>query len=302
MKVKLPNFLIVGMAKCGTSSLSQYLSQHPDIFIPAKKEPRFITSQIMRFPMNGPKDHEVEKWYVKRYEDYVDLFKEANQIAIGEASADTLFFYKDTIPVIKQYFGDPKIIIILRNPVKRAFSAYQHLLRDGREFLSFEEGLCVEDERIRDNWELIYYYKNAGMYAEPVKAFLNSFSNVLVLLNEDLQKQPTQTLQRTFKFLKIAGESHIDTSFKYNQSGIPKFPVLHRFLFEENSIRKSLRPALRALVPSRSLRTRINTVLIAKNLEKIHMMKSTESMLKSYFREDILELENIANLNLQRWL
>lgn len=302
MKDQLPNFLIVGMAKCGTSSLSQYLSQHPDIFIPGKKEPRFITSQTMRFPMNGPKDDEVENWYVKDYSDYVDLFKNAAQPAIGEASADTLYFYKDTIPVIKRYFGDPKIIIILRNPVKRAFSAYQHLRRDEREFLSFEEGLEEEENRIRDNWELIYYYKNAGLYAEPVKAFLNSFSNVLVLLNDDLQKYPIDTLRRTFEFLQVNKNSPIDTNFRYNQSGIPRFPALHRFLFEENSLRRSLRPVLRTLAPSHRLRTRINTALIAKNLEKIHMEKSTESMLKSFFRDDILELEKIAGFNLRRWL
>jgi len=302
MKDKLPNFLIVGMAKCGTTSLCQYLSQHPDIFIPQKKEPRFITSQIMRFPMNGPRDHEVESWYVKNYEDYVELFREAHQPVIGEASADTLYYYKDTIPVIKRYFGDPKIIIILRNPVKRAFSAYQHLRRDDRESLSFEEGLEEEDKRIRENWELIYYYKHAGLYAKPVKAFLDSFSNVLVLLNEDLQKYPIDTLRRTFRFLNVNVDQPIDASFRYNQSGIPRFPALHRFLFEENPLKRRLRPVLRTLAPSHSLRTKINTALIAKNLEKIQMARPTENMLKDYFRDDIIELEKIAGLSLKRWL
>ena len=149
MSKKLPNFLLVGAAKCGTSSLHKYLDQHPEIFMSKHKEPRFISSQATPFPLNGPGDHKVEAWYVKNYDDYEKLFEGAGEYpAVGESSADTLYFYKGTIPVIKKYLGDPKIVIMLRNPVKRAFSAYQHLVRDLREDLSFEEGLEREPERI----------------------------------------------------------------------------------------------------------------------------------------------------------
>ncbi|HET9485956.1 MAG TPA: sulfotransferase, partial [Chryseosolibacter sp.] len=165
MSKKLPNFLIVGAAKCGTSSLHKYLEQHPETFMSKVKEPRFISSQVMSGPLRGPGDHKVEAWYVKKYEDYVRLFEGAeNYPAVGESSADTLYFYQGTIPVIKQYLGDPKIIIMLRNPVKRAFSSYQHLVRDLREELSFEEGLKEEPNRIKNNWELIYHYTAASMY------------------------------------------------------------------------------------------------------------------------------------------
>lgn len=119
MSKKLPNLLLVGAAKCGTSSLHKYLDQHTGIFMSKVKEPRFISSQVTPFPLNGPGDHKVEAWYVKNYEDYLKLFEEAgDKQAVGESSADTLYFYKGTIPVIKQYLGDPKIIIMLRNPVK----------------------------------------------------------------------------------------------------------------------------------------------------------------------------------------
>ena len=77
-----------------------------------------------------------------------------------QASADTLYYYKSTVPFIKDFLGEPKILIILRNPVKRAFSAYKHLVRDGREHLTFEEGLIEEPDRISKNYELIYFYDN----------------------------------------------------------------------------------------------------------------------------------------------
>src|SRR5688572_23745369 len=99
MSKKLPNSLIVGAAKCGTSSLHKYLEQHPEIFMSEVKEPRFITSQVNPFPVNGPGDHKVEAWYVKKFADYQKLFEGAeNYKAVGESSADTLYFYKDSIP------------------------------------------------------------------------------------------------------------------------------------------------------------------------------------------------------------
>ncbi len=63
----LPNFLIAGMAKCGTSSLAQYLQQHPEVFISKQKEPRYFSSQCMPFPINGPKGDKLEDWYVKKF-------------------------------------------------------------------------------------------------------------------------------------------------------------------------------------------------------------------------------------------
>lgn len=299
---KLPNFLIVGMAKCGTSSLSQYLSQHPEIFMSTPKEPRFISSQVMQFPMNGPKDNEVEAWYVKDYQHYVDLFKDANRKAIGEASADTLYYYKGTIPIIKELLGDPKIIIILRDPVKRAFSAYQHLCRDNREPLSFEEALLAEDKRINENWELIYYYKNAGLYAKRVKAFMENFSEVLVLLNEDLQTDPESVLKRIFRFLEVDENVMIDYGFQYNQSGIPKRRFVHNFLFKENFVKKAIRPFVHLAVPSREKRTRINSQLLAGNLRKMKIDANIAAILKDIYKNDVSDLQQITGMDLTKWL
>lgn len=93
MSKKLPNFLLVGAAKCGTSSLHKYLDQHLQIFMSKVKEPRFISSQVIPFPLNGPGDHKVESWYVKKYRDYLKLFESAEGYpAVGESSADTLLF------------------------------------------------------------------------------------------------------------------------------------------------------------------------------------------------------------------
>ncbi|MBK6266525.1 sulfotransferase [Marivirga sp. S37H4] len=298
----LPNLLVAGVAKSGTSSLHQYLSQHSEIFMSKRKEPRFITSQVMDFPMGGPKDRKVESWYIKDFESYKNLFSEAKDESIrGESSADTFYFYEKTIPVIKQYLGDPKIIIILRNPVSRAFSAYQHLRRDEREHLSFEEALEVEYQRIRDNYELIYHYKAVSMYADALTAFLDNFSHVKVVINEELSDNPHENLKEIFNFLGVESEVEVNTATRYNLSGIPRFRYLHEMLFEGKKFMDYTRPVARFFFSAKT-RKKISRTLMEKNLQRTHINEHTKIELIEYFREDIQRTEKILNRNLSHWL
>ena len=301
MSKKLPNLLIAGAAKCGTSSLHKYLDQHPQIFMSEAKEPRFISSQVSSFPLNGPGDDKVEAWYVKDYESYTKLFEGSEGYPIvGESSADTLYFYERTIPVIKQYLGDPKIIIMLRNPVKRAFSAYQHLVRDLREELSFEDGLREEPNRIRDNWELIYHYRAASLYYDSVKAFLDNFSSVKIVLSEDQEKRPQQVLRDIFRFLGVDPSCDINTDFRYNVSGKPKSQWLHQFLFEENMARKLAQPIVHTFF-SAETRQRIAQKIQQKNLTRLAINPDTKRSLHQYFEQDIRKMEKLLNRDLSIW-
>ncbi len=299
----LPNFLIAGSAKCGTSSLHSYIAQHPDIFMSRKKEPRFISSQGMSFPLNGPLDYRVEKWIVKNFDDYINLFKDAGDYKmVGESSADTLYFYKHTIPVIKKYLGNPKIVIVLRNPVKRSFSAYQHLVRDAREPLSFEDALQKESERIKNNWELIYHYRAVSHYYEPIKAFLENFTDVKVVLNEDLAKQPHRVLSEVFEFLGVDNAFKVaDSTTKHNLSGKPRSQWLHEFLFEGHPLRNFLRPVVRFFTSSKQ-RKNLSLKIQQKNLAQLEINPEMASVLKNEFRDEILKLEKLLNRDLSSWL
>ncbi|MGM0581499.1 MAG: sulfotransferase family protein [Bacteroidota bacterium] len=300
MTVK-PNFLIVGMAKCGTSSLAQYLQQHPDVFITKHKEPRFFSSQGMQFPMGGPKDKQVESWYVKDWDKYLEMFESANEKAIGEASADTLYFHSNTIPLIKEKLDNPKIIIILRNPVKRAFSAYQHLIRDERETGSFDDALEKEPERIKDNYELIYHYKKVSQYYEPVKAFLDNFENVKVILNEDLQNDTANCLKEVFEFLEVDPNQEIEYDLRFNVSGKPKNRMLHESLQSENAIRKMVRPLARLLFPTEEKRKRMVTWLSGKNMNRLQLSNATGKELYTFFQEDTEKLKVLLDKDLSQW-
>ncbi len=298
----LPNFLIAGMAKCGTSSLAQYMQQHPDIFISRQKEPRFFSSQCMNFPINGPKGDKLENWYVKDFDAYKALFEGATEKAIGEASADTLYFHKGTIPVIKEKLGDPKIILILRNPAKRAFSAYQHLVRDQREQGSFKEALSREQLYIDNNYELIHHYKAVSHYYEHVKAFVEAFSQVKIIINEDLQKQPKVVLKSVSEFLGVSTDFEYETDLRFNESGIPKNRVLHNNLQQHNSpVRKFLRPLARAIFPTEEKRRRMVTWLSGRNLSKMEFDKNEYEKLLKEFEPEVIRLEKLLNRDLSLW-
>ncbi len=296
---KLPNFLIVGAAKSGTTALYRYLEEHPGIYMSPVKEPRFITSNFLNFPFQGVGDEKVEAKIIKDWDSYYRLFSNAKEEnCIGEASTDTLYYYKNSIPFIKKYFGDVKIIIVLRNPVERAFSAFTHMLRDGREHLSFEQALQQEEIRKRENWEFIWYYKDAGFYYNQVKAFLDNFSNVKVCLFDDLKKNPVKFVQDIYRFLKV-DHSFVPTTIgmRFNMSGIPKSIILQRFFTHPNFFKDTVR----VLIPKK-LRLKIRTTLLKKNLKKPEIKPETKEYLKRLYKDDILKLQELLNVNLASWL
>ena len=299
---KLPNFLIVGAAKCGTTSMSEYLKQHPQIFISEVKEPRFFSSQAHSFPLNGPGDAKRESRYIKKYADYQQLFQSANgQLAIGEASADTLYYYQKTIPAIKQYVDEqPKIIIMLRDPVKRAFSAYQHLIRDQRETASVEEGLRKEEERTQNNYELIWYYRGVSRYYEAVKAFIDNFAQVHIIINEDIRRDEKGVFQNVFTFLEVNTDFTVDTSIRYNASGVPHSNWLHNFLFEENWLKRSVRPITYRLT-SQKFRQQTSNKMLTRNLQRMEISPEIADILKGEFLDEKAKLEELLGRTLP-WL
>ena len=103
-KVRLPNFLMVGAAKAGTTSVYYYLKQHPEIFMCDPKEPKFILSTFAK-PFKGIGDEKRQDYVVRSLKEYKELFKNAkNKKIIGEASADNLYYSKKSIPAIKKIF------------------------------------------------------------------------------------------------------------------------------------------------------------------------------------------------------
>jgi len=220
---RLPEFFIVGAAKSGTTSLWQYLRQHPAIFMPADitwKEPSFYC----------------DSYGVSDLAFYLSLFKEAkpDQI-IGEASTPYLSS-PESPGRIHGAAPESKIIIMLRNPVDRAYSLYKWMHHEKYEKAdSFEEALEIEvksrkdDEAfLKDNghfyWDFLYFH--SGLYFEQVRRYYDLFSasQIKVIIFEDFARRGLEITKEVYAFLGV--DSDFTPEIKIHNEGAPGYPAL----------------------------------------------------------------------------
>jgi hypothetical protein len=292
------NFIIAGVARCGTTSLFHYLNQHPEIGMSKVKEPKYFSSLDLELPQNGIGDETVFSKIVSNEDSYDNLFSGLeNCKSVGEGSSDYFYYHKTVIPQLKDKLGDVKIIVCLRNPVERAFSAYSNLLRDSREELSFSEGLKLEKERIDNNWDWMWHYKKGGLYAEALEHYQKEFTNVKVVFFSDLESNSQGVLREIFEFLGVNKDVLIDFSTRYSHSGKPKSKIVSLLTSRKNPLIFRAREITLKLIPRKYLE-KIATKLFKK--DPINSKVALE--LKPFFKEDILKLETLVNRDLKSWL
>jgi hypothetical protein len=296
----MPNFFVVGAARSSTTSLNRYLSQHPEIFIPPRKEMHFFAAD--HFPCTGPGDEGMNRLVIHDEEQYSQLFtRVAGEKAVGETSPFYLCL-PGTAERIAQAVPDAKIIVILREPVARTYSAYMHLVREGRETFSLEEGLSREEERKQQGFEPMWWYKELSLYYSQVKRYLEVFGReqVKVLLYEEFYADPEQALREVFAFLGVREDVVIDTSLRYNAAGVAKSRRLYTFL--TNFIRNPspLQKRIKSLLPSR-LRMVWGTKAVGMLVRPVPMDLSLQTRLKPYFMEDVAKLEELLHRDLLCW-
>jgi hypothetical protein len=126
------------------------------------------------------------------------------------------------------------------------------------------------------------------------------FTNVKVVLNEDLEKRPQELLRKIFRFLGVDTNCDVNTEIRYNVSGKPKSQWLHHFLFEENMARKLAQPIMRTFFPPET-RIRIVQRMQEKNLTRMKINPDTKSRLHQLFEGDIQKLEALLGRDLSPW-
>lgn len=293
----LPDFIIAGATRSGTTSLYYYLKQHPEIGFPSLKEPRYFSSIDLNLPQKGPGDNTVDQKLILDFETYENLFSSLSGVKrIGEASSEYLSHYDQAAAEIKKMLGDVQILLILRNPVERAYSAYNNLKRDGREFETFENAIMKEEERIADNWDIMWAYKYVGLYYEQVKKYLETFSKVKILIFEDFAKNPQKELKEIFQFLNVSPDAGIDTETIYSKSGEPKNKIIAKLADRKNPLIYFIRTTAFKLIPRKYFEK------VAGNLFlKSEMLEKTKKYLHNYYEKDILNLEKLIKRDLSIW-
>ena len=293
----LPNFFIAGVSRSGTTSLYYYMSQHPLIDFPDLKEPRYFSHGSVKLPQMGPGDQTVDKKLVKTWEEYCVLYEKLNNRWVGDASSEYLYNYQSVIPETLKRLGDIPIILMLRNPVDRAYSAYNNLIRDGRETLPFEQALEKEDEREKANFDEMWHYKSVSMYSNAVEAFKANFSKVKILIFEEFVENPEKYIAEVFEFMGAPPLEHVNTATTYSKSGKPKSKFI-TLLFGRNS------------AFGNTIRNTIFTLVGRTTVEKLgkHLMSDNEGIpeklritLNQYFANDIKKLEIVLGRDLDLW-
>ena len=290
-----PNFFIVGAAKSGTTSLWMYLKQHPDIFMPETlnlKEPGYFC----------------HLYGIKSYDKYLSIFEKAKGIkAVGEASHAYLSS-PESATWIKKFNPSAKIIIILRNPVERAYSLYNWMISEGYEWIfPFEKALEIEEKRLKNEefkhnnpeywYNYLYFY--SGLYSKQIKRYLNIFpeKQVRIFLFEDLINNPILLTQQIYDFLDVNSDFLPETSKKYNTRKTPQFVSLQFFC------KQKLPVYLRKIRLSKykKIQSKILNLNCSMGKNK-NLDQETRKKLQLWYKDDLRATAKLINRDLENWI
>jgi hypothetical protein len=316
----MPNFFIIGAHKAGTTSLYHYLNQHPQIYMSPIKEPFFFNHDItpdgklVKRRLEGPGRRFALPF--ANIEEYRTLFSGVKgEKAIGEASP--FYIYAPGTPErIKRHVPEARAIALLRNPADRAYSAFLHAVRGGREPVNdFAQVLRKEADGIRDNWSYVRRYRAGGLYYARLKRYYEVFGRerVGVWLYEDLRDDPASVTQEAFRFLEVDDAFVPDTSLKYNPAGVPRSEAIQSMIRMIHAKRPRRRDLLRAaqalrlppsvvaniLSPESKVRQAVRKMILT---EPPPMVPEIRSGLIEGYREDILKLQHLIGRDLSKWL
>jgi len=296
-----PHFLIVGVPKAGTTSLYNYLKAHPDIYMPATTELRYFNADEMLNNLNGHGDEIAKDKICNNRDSYESFFKGvSNEKVIGECTTSYLYS-RATLASIKQKLGSHvKLIVMLREPVSRAFSNYIYYVRRDREQVSFEEAIQLESERAEAGWNNGWFHLGHSLYADKIKNLIDSGLTYKVVFFEDLKGNPLKIVTELYEFLGVdSGFKPENLDITYNKGGVYKNKALINWMLKPSGFRR----VIKAILPTKLIDgLRISRDKFISNQTKpIKINPKTASELKEYFRSDVEELAKLISFDKSKW-
>ena len=299
--MNVPNFIIAGAPKCGSTTLFRYLNPHHDVFFPRIKEPGFMIKEYYQgLSKDSPNYKRQLEYLVLNEESYRQLYDGVESQILGDSSITYLFRYENAIENILKYSGrDTKILFILREPVSRLKSQYQYIVELGFENQELRKALEIEEYRLSKNWSSIFAYKQQGLYAPGIKAFMEAFEDVHVMFFEELIADPAAQMEKVNQFLGIS-HTELSEDLTFNKSGIPRNRAVHHLLMTKNPLRTVLAKAMRSFVSEDRLlllRDKVRGMNQRRN-SGIEIPDDLNLSLKAFYKEDQKALEHLLGRTL----
>ena len=281
-----PNFFVVGAAKAGTTSVHAYLSQHPEVFFPAIKEPHYFAQ------IKPTREHRYSVEAITDRAAYLRLFRHAERYrVVGDASPSYLW-HPQAASRIKRAVPDARILIILRDPIERAFSHYLMDYREGMQHEPFYDALRRDIARTAKGWGVSYLYYELGLYAAQVRRYMDVFGSdrVLLMLFDELRRDARQGLRKVAALLGIDSTAidRIDVRQAHNAYAAVRSDRMRRLAGSAFA-----RVLGQNLIPRR-LGRYIFEEFFLRIGHKPPIDPRAHSLLRSLYEDDVAELERVV--------
>jgi hypothetical protein len=287
--VTLPTFIVIGVAKGGTTSLYRYLDQHPQIFMYADKATNFFGYEDAR----DWKWHDegepplLRHFHVRTFAEYRAAFADVtDELAIGEVSPQ--YFRSPTAARrIHEHIPDVKLVASLRNPAERAFSGFLMRTRRGVKVRDAYEELTPEASHVRE-----------GFYYDRMKRYFDMFPSeqIRTYLFDDFKKDTRAVVQDLYGFVGVDTDFTPDTAVRHNPANVPKSAVLNRVFYHPRAIRTA-----KAVLPER-LQTMAKRLRQRTQRPAPTLPPDLRTRLLELYRDDIQKLETLLDRDLSVWL
>jgi hypothetical protein len=301
--MSMPDFLVIGAPKAGTTALHAALAQHPALFMSPVKEPKFFLTDGPPPTKGGPGDALTYREHIWRRPDYEALFDAAPPGTLRGESTPLYLYDQAAMGRIRETIPDARLIVIVRDPVERAHSNWTHLWSAGLEPIGDFVRACAEEERrIAAGWASFWHYTRMGLYGEQLEYLFTLFprEQVLVLRYKQLVDEPAQTLDRICAFLGVPTGVLTEIP-RQNVTSHPEPTVGHRLV----SVAQRGASAVGTLIPgmtAATLTAPLERYLQRHSRQRQPLSWEQRQELIPRFEADIKRLEEVLGESFRDWI
>jgi Sulfotransferase family len=297
-----PTFLVVGGARCGTTGLVEGLRTNPRVFVTDPKEPHYFALHRRGAHFTAPGDqHTINRVSVTDRDAYLALYPDRyDYLALGDASVSTMYYFEDSLPEVVAMNPAMRLVVLLREPVDRAFSAHQYMRARGLEPVEdFLDAVGLEPERRDAGWHHIWHYTAMSRYADAIAALQAAVppQQLKICFYDDLNSDFAALLREVFDFLgvPVSGDAGADIP-RVNISGQPRYKAAHAVIGAITA-NERLRSTLKRSTSYR-FRERVRRAMLTSS----GVPAAARAELAPLFEDDLSRVRALLDQPLPTWL